>query len=575
VQVGNTSVMRIIVEDTSVATDTISPCGTYPVGETQDYSIRFNQATNDIAIAGIVAPAATNNCANNSQYLVVAIRNNGTAAQSNIPITATVLNGTATVASFNTTYPGTIVAGGIENYVFQKPFASVGGNTYTITVSANLPSDQNTSNNTQTANITIAGTAAPAATGEICGTSTAYLNVANPNSSSNYLWYQTSSSATPFAAGDSITTSVTTSNNTYYLQSGSNTSAGPLNKAVYGKGGYNSYHGNYVNYTSTVPINLNIAKLYTGYKGQITFIVADISNVQSNGSFSYLPYYSNTIDVYPTDTPRVTTYTNGSPNENSNDLSDSGSYYYLNLPLPAGNHSIIVICSDSTNIFRNDSITANPYPVGIPGIFTITGNSAGTTANPNGYQPYYYFFYDMKLSTNDCMSAMTPIVATSAPTPTISPSGANLTSSVANAKSYQWYLNGTAINSATTNSVYPTTQGNYTVNVTDLLGCSLTSAAYNFTVTAVNNVNNNDIGLKVSPNPSTGSFNVSFSLQNTSNVDIELISITGQIITDKHYSALTGIFSETFNSGNVAPGTYILKVQTDSNVYWTKVMIER
>lgn len=569
--VGYTSIMRIIVKDSSVVADSISPCGTYAGGETQDYRIQFNQPSNDVSVAAIVAPVA-GACANNSQFLVVALRNNGTVAQSNIPVSATVSNGSTIVASFNIIYPGTIAAGGIENYVFQQPFTSVTGATYTITATANLSTDQNPANNTQTTNVTIAGTAtAPMGTAEICS-STAYLNVTDSSSLSNYFWYQTSSSATPLAAGTSVTTSTIPSNKTYYLQSGNNISAGPLNKTVYGTGGYNAFNANYISYTSAVPLTLNVAKLYIGNPGSIIFTVADISNITSTG-YNYLALASNTIDVYNT-TPTATA-PSSSGAANPDVAADSGAYYYLNLPLPSGSHYIIVQCTNNSTIYRNNPVATNPYPVGVPNAFTITGNSATSTTNANLYQQYYYFFYDMKLSTSDCMSAMTPIVATTASTPTISTSGKNLLSSITNAKSYQWYLDGATMNNAIADTVYPYKQGSYTVSVTDSVGCSLTSAAYNFTVTAVNNVNNNDIGLKVSPNPSSGNFNVNFTLPSASNVDIELIGSTGQIYLTKHYSALTGTFSETFNSGNVATGTYILKVQAGNNTYWTKVLIVR
>lgn len=572
VKVGYSSIMRIIVKDSSVITDSISACGTYASGETQDYRIQFNQPSNDVSVAAIIAPAA-GACANNSQFLIIALRNNGTVAQSNIPVTATVSNGSTIVASFNAIYPGTISSGGIENYVFQQPFASVTGVTYTITATASLSTDQNPANNTQTASVTIAGTAtAPTGSAEICS-STAYLNVIDSSALSNYFWYQTPSSATPIAAGtSSATTSTIPSNKTYYLQSGNNISAGPLNKTVYGTGGYNSFNGNYISYTSTVPLTLNVAKLYIGNPGSIVFTVADISDITSTG-YNYLALASNTIDVYNT-TPTATA-PSSSGAANPDVAADSGAYYYLNLPLPSGSHYIMVECTNNSTIYRNSPVATNPYPVGISNAFTITGNSATSTTDANLYQQYYYFFYDMKLSTSDCMSAMTPIVATTAPAPTISTSGKNLLSSITNAKNYQWYLDGAVMNNAIADTVYPYKQGSYTVNVTDSLGCSQTSSAYAFTVTAVNNVSNNDIGLKVSPNPSSGNFNVNFTLPATSDVDIELVGSTGQIYLTKHYSALTGTFSETFNAGNVATGTYILKVLCGNNVYWAKVLIVR
>ena len=44
------------------------------------------------------------------------------------------------------------------------------------------------------------------------------------------------------------------------------------------------------------------------------------------------------------------------------------------------------------DIFRNNNMIGATYPMAVPGVFSITGNSVnwGSTNDPN---PFYYFFF--------------------------------------------------------------------------------------------------------------------------------------------------------------------------------------
>ncbi len=101
---------------------------------------------------------------------------------------------------------------------------------------------------------------------------------------------------------------------------------------------------------------------------------------------------------------------------------DTGAVYNIDLAIPTpGDHIIIVIGQDSAFLFRNNNITTNPYPMGMPGIFTITGNSAINTNDCKDtafYQKYYYFLYDMRITLDKCASPRVPVVA-STPTPAL------------------------------------------------------------------------------------------------------------------------------------------------------------
>jgi len=565
--VNNYSLMRIVAQETS-DTSLVKPCNNYSNGETQDYRVQFIAPTTDLAISDIVAPLS-GSCANGNQFLVVNIKNNGSASQTNVPLTATVSNGTTTVATFSAVYPGTISGGSSVNYTFQKPFATVGGTTYSINAKVNSTGDQDTSNNAKTLNATIAGKATLSAAGEICS-NTALLKISNASSSANYFWYSKSTLDSSFANGVSATSSVIPSDKTFYVQSGANFSAGPLNKNTYPSTGYYRVYPtntvSYNNYTSTIPLVLNAVRLYSKYPGTVTISVADVT---VSGTSIYTDVFAlQNINVY------ATSATLQSTDGAANDLADSGAYYNVNLQLPAGSHSIVIGMDGAASVYRNENTTVDvAYPMGIPGVFQITGNNKGVGVQ----QKYYNFFYDMKLSSIDCLSDVVPVVATTATVPSITQAADSLVCSIANAPSYQWYFNGNGITGATNKSYKPTQAGAYYVATTDSYGCTRASANYNYVVvvTAVQNVSASEIGLETSPNPTNGLFNISFYLSNKADVSVELINAGGQKCLQKFYTGFSGQFNQQYAASNIAGGTYILKVQANNKVYTTKVLIVR
>ena len=180
-----------------------------------------------------------------------------------------------------------------------------------------------------------------------------------------------------------------------------------------------------------------------------------------------------------------------------------------------------------------------------------------------------------KISINihslDCVSDRSTVTAVVAAVPTSTLSGDSLVSSIATGN--QWYFNNIIINGATGKSYKPTKSGNYSVTVTDTFNCSQNSTDFNFVVTAIQNVSSAEIGLKVSPNPNNGIFNVSFYLSSKSDVNVALVSASGQNCLSNTYSNFIGQFSQQFSTKNLAEGTYILRVQANNKVYRTKVVM--
>ncbi len=558
VVVGNSTTMRIVMQQTSNAS-AVNPCGTYANGETQDYTINFVAPENDLVISSIEGPA-DNTCENPSQYVTIAIKNNGTVAKTNVPVEIEIKEGATLVSTVTASYTGTIAPGATVNYTFQTPFASEAGKTYSFKATVSDPADQVTENDVLNASVVIApNPAAPAAGGVICGAN-AMLKVTSPATESNYFWYTDAASNTPFASGVSATTTNIPGNNTFYVGSGARGTVGLSGKDAFAGGGnYISTtdiaSSHYMRYNSTAPTILESAKLYIKQAGKINFIVGTL-----NGSTVNV-ISTTTIDVYPTSA-------NPASGNQPNDPADQGAVYQLNLDLPQGDHVILVQTLGNANIFRNDNVSGNPYPFTIPGLISFTGNSGGSN-----FQNFYFFLYDMKVRTADCISPRTTVVVADAPTPVVTQIGTDSLRS-SSATGNQWLLNDVTINGANQQKYKPVASGFYKVRVTDQYGCQMTSEPVNFIVNSVVNLPGTEIGLSVAPNPNKGSFVLQFKVDKKEDLQIEFLNIQGQRIMTKAYPKFQGLFTEQLNIRNIASGLYILRVQHGNKVYHTKIVVE-
>jgi hypothetical protein len=312
-----------------------------------------------------------------------------------------------------------------------------------------------------------------------------------------------------------------------------------------------------------VPLTIATTRLYVGAGGKVNFIIGDLADYDScTGEFSYFPISSNTIYVYPT------TPTPSRVASSINTPTDTGAVFLLNLPVPTpGDHVLIVVCEDSAFLFRNNNITANPYPTGLPGIFTITGNSAINTTNcrdKNFYQKYYYFLYDTRVTLYKCASPRVPVIAKTATDAVITRIGNILSSNYTTGK--QWYFNDTLIAGSTGATDSLKGPGRYKTVVTDSVGCILVSNEYLYTP-------GNDIGFIVSPNPNRGIFNLQFYQTEVDKAAIRVVDINGKIIYDRQYQNIKGSFNQLINLGVISTGMYIVQLEVQSRKYIQKIWV--
>jgi hypothetical protein len=337
---------------------------------------------------------------------------------------------------------------------------------------------------------------------------------------------------------------------------------------AFASGGYNSFSGNFVRFTNDVPVVIETVKLYIGNPGKINFIVADLVNFDAtSGSYSYKTISSTLIDVYATDpTPQA-----GS--QDGNNPADTGAVFLLNLPVPTtGEHVIIVQCQNGATIFRNNNINSSPYPFTVPNVFSITGNSAILATDPVYFQKFFYFLYNLKVSTPGCQSPRVPVVASTPTPPVITQSGNVLTSSVST--SIQWYLNGTAIPGANSPTLTVTAPGIYKAVAFSSLLCVLSSNEINYVVTAVTTINPDQIKLQTSPNPNNGQFMLEFEVAGRGDLSISILNSLGQQVYNNAYPNFSGKFSKQINAGNLSSGVYTLRILHNKKSYVRKLVVE-
>ena len=104
------------------------------------------------------------------------------------------------------------------------------------------------------------------------------------------------------------------------------------------------------------------------------------------------------------------------------------------------------------------------------------------------------------------------------------------------------------------------------------LGISI-SNAFNTAILGVTNIGSSLSNVKIYPNPSNGTFNLSYSLTNSGNVSIAIIDELGQIVFASSEQRNSGQTNEQINMENLSAGIYSLRLQTSSGIMVKKLVV--
>jgi hypothetical protein len=551
VRTGHSTRLRVVVSETTDATS-ISPCGSYTRGETQDYTIHFLKPAADIALQNVV-PVGASLCAGNTQAFMVRLRNNGLSSQANIPVTLSVRRDGSEIAALAGTYTRSLQPFEEDELMLTGNFATEEGATYELVAVSALAQDAVTSNNQASRMFGVGGsTATPqTAVATRCGTQPSYTLTGTGNGT--IYWYKSASGGLPIAAGNSASVSANqVGGNLYAALNDFAATVGPATKGFATDGGYNQFTPDVI-VSTEAPVVLESARLYIGNSGKITFTV-----VNEDGA----PVSIRTLNV-------KATRANPAPGILPNDPNDQGEVYSLGLELPeAGTYRIAISYENDATIFRNN-VGVTGYPFGVPNVFSIISN----TANP-GPQTYYYYFYDLKVRAVGCSSPRVEVpLETGAPIPmpVVTREGLSLKSSAPSGN--QWFQNGRLIPNANEQTFTPSESGNYSVQA-QWMGCvSVQSQSYTFAYQADGRELKKE--LVASPNPSNGIFKIQFETEQREDLHLDVTDMMGNQIFTAKVERFNGFYESTINLSHRASGIYLLRVRFGGHAHIQKLVLQR
>ncbi|KAA9345966.1 Ig-like domain-containing protein [Adhaeribacter soli] len=441
-----------------------------------------------------------------TEQVCVTILNSGGVALSNFPVSFTV-NGTSPVTE---TFTGTIAPGASASYCFTARVNLTAAGPYTIAATVNTPNDADPTDNTKTVTVNaVQAGAVTAANVSRCGPGTATITASAPNADI-FVYYDAATGGNEVGTGSSFTTGNLTASTTYHVQAFRAAPAGkvgPTSNTI-GAGGYGNF-SNYTVFNALVPIRIDSVKLFSD--GPLTATI---------GVFDTLT--GNRIDSVTVTLPGAGAHT-----------------VFLGLDVPTGNGyglGVFTYNSGTGQLYRNTAGASFPYT--LPGVVSITGNNFQFPVNTS---PRYYYFYNWSVSTRACPSARVPVqvtINTPPATPTITAggptgvcSGGSVTLTAATTTSgatYQWYLNGSAIQGATNATYAATAAGNYTVIAT-VANCNSAPSS----ITAITD------GMPATPTITAGG--------PTTICQGNTVTLTGS-------SSTTGVIYQWFLNGTAIPG---------------------
>lgn len=224
--------------------------------------------------------------------------------------------------------------------------------------------------------------------------------------------------------------------------------------------------------------------------------------------------------------------------------------------LPAGiiSASALAVCAGDSILLGGPSDTSYLYQW-----YADTTLIPG--ANSDELMVYQSGNYILEL-TNSCGSVFTsPLSVTVNPVlaqPVVNVNSTNDTLSTVQGFTYQWYLNGNLISNATDYFIVPASGGQYSVVITDPLGCMASSDPFAFSGTGIKTISfKNEIN--IFPNPASEFVYVN--ILNGKDITVNITDITGRMMfqaTSENESILnidvrnysSGMYNLTIISGN-------------------------
>lgn len=142
---------------------------------------------------------------------------------------------------------------------------------------------------------------------------------------------------------------------------------------------------------------------------------------------------------------------------------------------------------------------------------------------------------------------------------------------VPTATNYQWYLNGSAIAGATSQTYIFTQNGSYYVQVFNAAGCSTASTTINIVDAGIIEVNESTV-LHYYPNPTSDYFILELNVAKINDIKINLVNVAGQLLFTDELIQFAGNCKKQISLNEFAKGVYYLQIITNDEVINKKVI---
>ncbi|MEA3494668.1 MAG: M4 family metallopeptidase [Bacteroidota bacterium] len=254
-------------------------------------------------------------------------------------------------------------------------------------------------------------------------------------------------------------------------------------------------------------------------------------------------------------------------------INDGEQLITLNFDIPTATN-LELGCQPVANFYRNNGgIT---YPIEIEGILSIHK----TTATDQGFNGYYYFFYDWVIETSECSSNRTKITAYINSSPpdadfnfSINDSRVSFTNISSDAVNYIWDFNDGNYDSINTSPVHIyTTTGDYDVKLLAENGCGFDSTTKTINITSSIEDANIIDNLNIYPNPANNKLNISFETINSEDVSIQFINILGKTFITKKIKGKINNHKTEIDISNLPKGIYFIKIKNKEGAIIKKII---
>ena len=252
---------------------------------------------------------------------------------------------------------------------------------------------------------------------------------------------------------------------------------------------------------------------------------------------------------------------------------------YLGAAVTPGSYRMVGVSSTTGGLYREYGVSGYPYS-------TSGGEVSVTQGTLNNY---HYFFYDWVVTVGGCEredSTFTvgihpdAVAAISVDTANATISATDWmanwsTSGTSGADSiYVEFSNGTSSNDTSGTVTFNANNAGETVTVIAFGPCSSDTATFTFDVNQISVDEDFMNGtLKIYPNPTRGLFNVEFATASATDVEISIVNMVGQVISNEVVT-VNGLYNNQFDLSNESAGVYFIQFTTDNAVLTERITVE-